>query len=165
MTARITTLIMPPQRLLRFRWSDRHKAATHCNYCRARLWLEIPTADQKVTDATCSLCSRIAYELVYDGLPAPMTAEQFAALPTKQGTRAPWKPGPKPIYVDAPARQRAYRLRVATGQVQRKRWAVNWDACIVCGSTEYTHNARGRCMKCRDRSQEREIANARRTGR
>jgi hypothetical protein len=73
----------------RYRWSERHKASTHCavENCGARLWREIPTADHAITDATCSLCSRVAYELAYDGLRAPMTPEQFRALSTNQGHR------------------------------------------------------------------------------
>lgn len=55
-------------------------------HCEGQLWREVPTADQRITDVTCSLCARTVAELIQDDY-EPMTAAQFAALPKAQGQR------------------------------------------------------------------------------
>lgn len=70
-----------------YRYSQRHQAPRSCGECGGALIGDVPTATYPRVDACCLLCSRPAYELVADGLRAPMTAAEFRALPTSQGQR------------------------------------------------------------------------------
>lgn len=71
-----------------YRRSELHRAPSRCGNCGRRLILtEEPTAENRVVDVACLLCSRVACSIVWDSMPPRMTAEQFAALPSQQGHR------------------------------------------------------------------------------
>lgn len=87
---RVTTAIATPHRLLSFRYSERHRAPRVCGHCGALLLIgDVPTASYPRVDVVCLLCSQESHELTYDGLRAPMTPEQFRALPTQRPRGAP----------------------------------------------------------------------------
>jgi hypothetical protein len=66
----------------RYRWpSERATLPTRCDHCGAALILgDVPTADYPVVDISCLFCSRLACELVHDGLRSslPFVAERCA---------------------------------------------------------------------------------------
>lgn len=71
-----------------YRRSELHRAPSRCGNCGRRLILtEEPTAENRVVDVACLLCSRVACSIVWDNMPPRMTAERFAALPMQQGRR------------------------------------------------------------------------------
>lgn len=80
-----------------YRYSQRQQAPRSCGECGGVLIGDVPTATYPRVDVSCLLCGRPAYELVSDGLRAPMTPEQFAALPYM-------KRGPNPTGGTLPAR-------------------------------------------------------------
>jgi hypothetical protein len=150
-----------------YHWpSERGKAPKTCWNCGANLlYGDVPRARYDEVNIECWCCSRLQCTLISDLRPRRLTPDEWRACVENQPKIGrPKKPGPRPTYPDNAGRQRAHRQRDAAGLVNRSRWARDYDACIVCGETEYRHNAHGCCMKCRDRSQE-PYREARRTGR
>lgn len=79
---------IPQPTLPRLRWpSQAADVPRRCDHCGGRVLVDVPTADQPLSDASCLLCGRPAASLIPDGARPPMTPEQFHALPVTQGRR------------------------------------------------------------------------------
>lgn len=96
LSQRYTSLPMParttPDGTPSIKWpSERHLLkGLSCRHCGSLVIVDdIPTATAPMVDVACWTCSRIACELVHDGMRTPMTPEQFRALPIEQPRRGP----------------------------------------------------------------------------
>lgn len=131
-------LVRPP----RYRYpSERHLIPENCGHCGVRLLVsDAPTAEHCVVDLSCLLCSRIACELLYDGVPVATVTNPIVIDPT--------------LCLDCEERPRATRRRVCARCASRKKRAAaaaliaRGAACIECREVPRTINS-PRCAKCR----------------
>lgn len=105
---------LPVSTVPRFYWpSQRGRTPTHCGHCGARLLRnDVPTSEHPLTDVACLMCSRVACELVLDGL-RQMTPAEFKALPhVRSGGPKPIDPANLPTCCDCGERPATRRWRL-----------------------------------------------------